>query len=368
MRCQNCGSLVKDGANFCKDCGTKIEKCEVPAIETTTAKNLKKHIDDSTVPKTESVCPHCGAELKKKEQMFCVSCGKPLDHSEQNETKNPETKQSVQAAPKPVPDLVEVQKHPFIKYVVIGAVMVILVSGAYFLGGRSNSEPLKPMKSAENSSPNVTAPVENPSASEPVKLVYTGLVDDNDFDSTQISNTDYSYLLANSDTQKLTRTDLNGYTKAELTLMRNEIFARHGYPFQMKKFQDYFDKKDWYVRDDNYNYSLTDIELANVELIKALEKEFTNNQVSEPDNSFMIADSSTRKLTRTDLAGYSKSELTLIRNEIFARHGYPFQMKKFQDYFSKKDWYVRDDNYNYSLTDIELANVELIKELENEFN
>lgn len=66
----------------------------------------------------------------------------------------------------------------------------------------------------------------------------------------------------------------------ELTLMRNEIFARHGCPFGHDPLlREYFDSRPWYEVDPNYEEgSLTELERRNakmiVELQKKLRKEF----------------------------------------------------------------------------------------------
>ena len=54
--------------------------------------------------------------------------------------------------------------------------------------------------------------------------------------------------------------------------MRNEILARHGYPFKKEQYQTYFGSKSWYTADPNFSYdSLSSIEMENVETIKGLE-------------------------------------------------------------------------------------------------
>lgn len=71
----------------------------------------------------------------------------------------------------------------------------------------------------------------------------------------------------------------------------------------------------------------------------------------------------TKALTDSDLAGFSKAQLRIMRNEIYARHGYIFKSKDLKDYFAKKDWYsgtVSDLN-KIKLNKIEKQNVELIK-------
>lgn len=89
----------------------------------------------------------------------------------------------------------------------------------------------------------------------------------------------------------------------------------------------------------------------------------------EPDSAqdYLIPDSDSRLLTEAELRPYDKATLALIRNEILARHGYPFKKTMYREYFDAREWYHRDENFAYSsLNSIEMANVELIKKLENE--
>lgn len=74
---------------------------------------------------------------------------------------------------------------------------------------------------------------------------------------------------------------------------------------------------------------------------------------------------SIRLLTEDYLKKYTKDELRLMRNEIFADHGYVFKSKDLNDYFKSKDWYKESPNGYFVLTDWEKANIELIKQLEN---
>jgi hypothetical protein len=67
-------------------------------------------------------------------------------------------------------------------------------------------------------------------------------------------------------------------------------------------------------------------------------------------------------MNTTYLGRFSKEELRLMRNEILARHGWKFQSKDLQDYFSRQVWYrpVADNN-NIKLSVIEQLNIQLIK-------
>lgn len=48
---------------------------------------------------------------------------------------------------------------------------------------------------------------------------------------------------------------------------------------------------------------------------------------------------STRLLTENDLAGKSDWDLRIMRNEIYARHGYIFKSPEFRNYFMQQNWY-----------------------------
>jgi hypothetical protein len=67
------------------------------------------------------------------------------------------------------------------------------------------------------------------------------------------------------------------------------------------------------------------------------------------------------KLTENDLKKYSTGQLRIMRNEIFADHGYVFESKDLKEYFSKKSWYKPLSGRPIILTDWEKHNVELLK-------
>jgi hypothetical protein len=67
--------------------------------------------------------------------------------------------------------------------------------------------------------------------------------------------------------------DVSNMMKEDLELMRNEIFARHGYCFKKKYLREQFEDKDWYIPNSvEVKDDLTDIEKKNIALIKKYEK------------------------------------------------------------------------------------------------
>lgn len=67
--------------------------------------------------------------------------------------------------------------------------------------------------------------------------------------------------------------DIENLTSPDLEVMRNEIFARHGYCFQRKAMRDLFEDSDWYIPNNtDVRAKLTPTEKKNIELIKRYEK------------------------------------------------------------------------------------------------
>lgn len=92
------------------------------------------------------------------------------------------------------------------------------------------------------------------------------------------------------------------------------------------------------------------------------EKTKTNTDTNSTD--YIFEDSDKRYLTEDDLRNMSKEQLSLARNEIFARHGYVFNDEEFKKYFTAKSWYVPNSSYDGSdsvLNEYEMANYKTIQ-------
>ncbi|MCQ2974637.1 MAG: YARHG domain-containing protein [Bacteroidales bacterium] len=74
----------------------------------------------------------------------------------------------------------------------------------------------------------------------------------------------------------------------------------------------------------------------------------------------------TRELTKSELKNYSKSELKIMRNEIYARHGYIFKTDAMKSYFAQQSWYEpKYNNVDKYLNSIEIKNIATIKKVED---
>ena len=87
----------------------------------------------------------------------------------------------------------------------------------------------------------------------------------------------------------------------------------------------------------------------------------------EENDSFIFPNSSDEYLSASDVKHLSKRDLSLARNEIYARHGRLFTSEKLQNYFDSMDWYdgryeeVTDDE----LSQVEKDNIKLIQKYES---
>jgi len=71
---------------------------------------------------------------------------------------------------------------------------------------------------------------------------------------------------------KIWDSSLDGISKDELRIMRNEIFASHGHKFKSKDLQEYFSKQTWYKpKEGDVLSNLTEIEKYNIQIIKKRE-------------------------------------------------------------------------------------------------
>lgn len=193
------------------------------------------------------------------------------------------------------------------------------------------------------------------------------------------------YLLA-SDAQIITEVDLSKLNDTELKYAYEEIYARHGKIYSDTNLAKYFNSKDWYSPNPSFSEKdLSNLELENANYINeyimskksqgdTTQPQSTNTQRHDEhyyykyhvgDDTYIIPDSSVRKLTVSELYGYSPNTLALIRNEIYARNGYVFSQQKYRDYFSSKLWYSPNPNFDASwLNNIEQYNIQLIKSME----
>ena len=90
------------------------------------------------------------------------------------------------------------------------------------------------------------------------------------------------------------------------------------------------------------------------------------------DGDYILPNSDKAYLTQEDLAGLTKEQLRIARNEIFARHGRTFGDGELQKYFESKSWYngtLSGDQFDSNvLNKFEEANISAIHKAEEKLN
>lgn len=206
----------------------------------------------------------------------------------------------------------------------------------------------------------------------------------------------------------ITNADLKGRTLRELTLMRNTIYARAGNPFRKKWLRDYFTAQSWYKPAAKMDASkLSAIDKKNAATIVEYENQLPaaelearrqqinvklkSSKLSTEDNielqlllralgetpqaaeAAVAADPITdtrlldKLLTVDQLSDFSRRDLRILRNTIYARKGREFKSPLLQEYFGRLEWYHPDDKYtDAKLSDIDKRNIKIIMSVENE--
>ena len=96
---------------------------------------------------------------------------------------------------------------------------------------------------------------------------------------------------------------------------------------------------------------------------------------AQKGGDYVIPDSASRYLSRSELQRMELFDLYLARNEIYARHGRGFKNQDLRDYFGKKSWYherYTPDQFERlspsPLNDYERKNADLMLEVETSRN
>ncbi|WP_025145570.1 YARHG domain-containing protein [Pedobacter jeongneungensis] len=82
----------------------------------------------------------------------------------------------------------------------------------------------------------------------------------------------------NASTTLLKEEDVKNLRKLDLQILKNTIFARHGYAFKKQTFRNFFDPVEWYVPvKNNVDNDLTSVENKNIKLLDRFTKYAEDN-------------------------------------------------------------------------------------------
>jgi hypothetical protein len=82
----------------------------------------------------------------------------------------------------------------------------------------------------------------------------------------------------NASNTTLKEKDLKNLRKLDLQILRNTIFARHGFTFKKQTYKDFFNPIEWYIPvSDNVDKELTGLERQNIKILLRFEKYAEDN-------------------------------------------------------------------------------------------
>lgn len=198
-------------------------------------------------------CPHCGQFISDKAST-CPKCGYNLTQPQHSGNGN--------------------GGNAIIIVLIVAIVLVVLGVGIYLMsthvvGNKMNAE------ASDSDSVAVDAAASDTTMLDSSYIV--GQQYDNaatDASSDNSSNTDYSSGTSNADYdwlsyRKADYSDISDVPSSELRIMRNWIYARHGYIFRSDDLRRYFSQFDWYTPQyHDVSSQLNDIERYNVLFLK----------------------------------------------------------------------------------------------------
>ncbi len=354
MFCKECGVQLPDNAQFCRNCGNRVQITPAAAPAATPTPT-------PSVPQPASPPPQPAAPITPAKEPHTTP-KKSIPSTEKNNSN--------------------------IKIIAITAlVTLLLVCLVVVISGLFTGNNNKP--SGGNSMHNGTAPVSDNQAVDDTMTPTEEPAPTNPLSPSnpyrEMYNPHTFSVLEESDSRYYVRSEVDIYSADILALARNEILARHGYVFSDSDLAEYFGSMPWYCQNQSANNNIYDYlneyETANVALLRYCQdrKEGKVGTVGngsiylafyDPDSEYILPMSNRVKLENSHLQGLSKDMLCVARNEIFARRGYTFSDKDLMVYFSYCSWYRptieagRTDLLGMS--DLETENVEFIRSYEKD--
>lgn len=250
MFCSKCGKQVRDGMNYCTNCGEPVKKDEGGV-------NLKK--DDDKVGSAATL-PHGNVSGKS------------------NKAKKTKKNKGVKIVFITIAGIILALLLILFALVQTGIISISIddsTNQESVLDKKSKSskrekEKERRAKEKESEEGDVTTETQTEPVSTEAQTVQPATMP-----STVAINNEF--ILPDSSVRVLDKSELAGFSAEQCRLARNEIYAKHGRMFDDAGLQNYFNSRSWYhgtipAKQFNDNM-LSDIEIQNRNLIIAFEKE-----------------------------------------------------------------------------------------------
>ncbi len=172
--------------------------------------------------------------------------------------------------------------------------------------------------------------------------------------------------------KSLPEDSLSSLSKAQLRILRNASYARHGYHFKSADLQKFFKKQQGYKHDANFSAKrLTPVDAGNIARVKGFERKAGSSKsakalpVPVEFGTLLERARQGQALKDQELSSLSLQALRKLRNAAYARHGYRFRSKDLRDFFGAQSWYKPNPNWKVKLLSTkDNKNIRMIKTLE----
>lgn len=340
--CSKCGAVLSDDAVFCENCG---------AVQRQNSFREKR-------------CVKCG-QLLDGDERFCGSCGEPVSwddgswngqagSSQQNQADSRWHRSGVNPADgqwqQPVyrdsqgNDYRNRSDNTKVIALAAGCTAVIIIAVAVLFlfkdslfGKKNDSVQEPPIRIEETDRENAAASEDAESSAEDTDEEIEADIDGVHSRNCFVSGT--IYYTENMDTPVvILDTPLSVYansTSGEKVFYKSvsNIFFG-GYAFSDDEIMRYND-----VQVDVSGSIWAEDEKVFIDVNQIYGEPKEPETEARTDGDYIIADSDSRLLTNSDVAGLSLKEINYAKNEIYARHGRKFDSRELREYFNSKDWY-----------------------------
>lgn len=244
MYCNRCGTFMPDTAEFCPNCGNRVQRTQQISVREAPAKGSKNSVLIGAiiaVAVVVVVCIICFTIVMKGNQdaQLAAVQSAVTAQDEQNSTAADDGRN-------------------------VNGTSADTGNTSGSTDSNTAAQDKADTSSGTDNSTNVT---------NNYYYYGTGAVRDNDYYTKSVSS---GYLWP-TDTQYISFSDLSGLNQDTVAAIRNEIYARHGYAFTTTRWQDYFSAKTWYNRDSTctestINGRLSSLERTNISTIVSYEE------------------------------------------------------------------------------------------------
>lgn len=159
----------------------------------------------------------------------------------------------------------------------------------------------------------------------------------------------------------------------DIGIVRNAIYAAHGYDFTDTDYEKVFSEMPWYENQRRSGSEvwriLSDEAKQNIQMMKDIEYRLYGEREENEMQEFAYMYQN-EPIPMDILKNKTKRKLRAYRNTLFAWHGVDYSDTGLSVYFQNMNWYINkgkntSDTYDYEMTQTAQDNIQLIRLIEN---